>query len=129
MRFIELDDSMKEVLVCKYENHNSATVRKRVQALILSSEYHSMAEIIKMTGMSRTTLYRFFEDWDNAVFLEKIDTLFIKEGRGAKSKLESVKNELPDLAERYKGKISIILRVLEENYGIKVSRPTLQKYL
>lgn len=129
MRFIELEDSEKEELVRRYANHKSTTVRKRVQALILSSQYYSMKEIIEVTGLSRTTLYRFFEKWDNSEFSEKIDTLFIKDGRGAKPKLDSIKDELPDLVERYNGRISVILRVLEENYGIKVSRPTLIKSL
>lgn len=129
MRFIELEDNEKEELVRRYANHKSAIVRKRVQALILSSQYYSMKEIMEATGMSRTTLYRFFEEWENAELSEKIETLFIKNGRGAKPKLDSVIEELPDLAERYNGKISVILRVIEENYGIKVSRPTLQKYL
>ncbi len=88
-----------------------------------------MKEIIEATGMSRTTLYRFFEEWENTDFSEKIDTLFIKNGRGAKPKLDSIKDELPNLVERYNGRISVILRVIEENYGIIVSRPTLQKYL
>lgn len=129
MRFIELEDNEKEELVHRYVNHKSATVRKRVQALILSSQYYSMKEIMEATGMSRTTLYRFFEEWENTELSEKIETLFIKDGRGAKPKLDSITEELPDLAERYNGRISVILRVLEENYGIKVSRPTLQKYL
>lgn len=129
MRFIELEDNEKEEMVRRFGNHRSATVRKRVQALILSTQYYSMKEIIEATGISRTTLYRFFEDWDNAEFTEKLDTLFIKDGRGAKPKLDSIIEELPDLAERYNGRISVILRVIEENYGIKVSRPTLKKYL
>lgn len=129
MRFIELDDNMRETLVRKYANHKSATVRKRVQALILSSQYYSMKEVIEVTEMSRTTLYRFFEEWENVELSEKIDTLFVKDGRGAKPKLDSIKKELPDLVERYNGRISVILRVLEENYGTKISRPTLQKYL
>jgi hypothetical protein len=129
MRFIELEDREKEELVRRYANHKSATVRKRVQALILSSQYYTIKEIIEATGMSRTTLYRFFEKWENADFSEKIDTLFIKNGRGAKPKLDSIIEELPDLVERYNGKIPVILRVIEEYYGIKVSRPTLQKYL
>ena len=129
MRFIELEDSEKEELMRRYANHKSTTVRKRVQALILSSQYYSMKEIIEATGMSRTTLYRFFGKWENAELSEKIETLFIKDGRGAKPKLDSVIEELPDLLERYNGRISVILRMLEENYGIKVSRPTLQKYL
>jgi len=129
MRFIELEDSEKEELVRRYANHKSATVRKRVQALILPSQYYSMKEIIEATGMSRTTLYRFFEEWENTELSERINSLFIKDGRGAKPKLDSIIEELPDLAERYNGKISVILRVIEEIYGIKVSRPTLQKYL
>ena len=129
MRFIELEDSEKEELVRRYANHKNATVRKRVQALILSSQYYSMKEIIEATGMSRTTLYRFFKEWENTELSERIDTLFIKDGRGAKPKLDSIIEELPDLAGRYNGRISVILRVLEENYGIKVSRPTLKKYL
>lgn len=129
MRFIELEDSEKEELVRRYANHKSAIVRKRVQALVLSSKYYSMKEIIETTGMSRTTLYRFFKKWENAELSEKIETLFIKDGRGAKPKLDSVKDELPKLIERYNGKTSVILRMLEEKYGIKVSRPTLQKHL
>lgn len=129
MRFIELEDSEKEEMVRRFGKHKSATVRRRIQALILSSQYYSMKEIIEATGISRTTLYRFFEDWEKAEFSEKLDTLFIKEGRGAKPKLDSVKDELPNLVKRYNGKTSVILRVLEENYGIKVSRPTLKKYL
>lgn len=129
MRFIELEDSEKEELVRRYANHKNATVRKRVQALILSSQYYSMKEIIEATGMSRTTLYRFFKEWENTELSERIDTLFIKDDRGAKPKLYSIIEELLNLVERYNGKVSIILRVLEENYGIIVSRPTLQKYL
>lgn len=129
MRFIELEDSEKEELLRRYANHKSTTVRKRVQALIFSSQYYSMKEIIEATGMSRTTLYRFFEEWENTELSERINTLFVKDGRGAKPKLHSIIEKLPDLVERYNGKISVILRVLEENYGIKVSRPTLKKYL
>lgn len=129
MRFIELEDSEKEELVRRYANHKRATVRKRVQALILSSQYYTIKEIIEATGMSRITLYRFFKEWENTELSEKIETLFIKDGRGAKPKLDSVIEELPDLLERYNGRISVILRVLEDNYGLKVSRPTLKKYL
>lgn len=129
MRFIELDDNTRETLVRKYANHKSATVRKRVQALILSSQYYSMKEVIEVTGMSRTTLYRFFEEWENVELSEKIDTLFVKDGRGAKPKLDSVRDMLPDLVERYNGKTSVILRVLETNYGITVCRGTLRKWI
>ena len=112
MRFIELEDSEKEELVRRYAKHKNATVRKRVQALILSSQYYSMKEIIEATGMSRTTLYRFFKEWENTELSERIDTLFIKPGRGAKPKLNSILDELPNLMQRYNGRISVILYFL-----------------
>lgn len=63
------------------------------------------------------------------IFSKKTDTLFIKNDRDAKPKLDSIIEELPDLVQRYNGKIPVILRVIEEYYEIKVSSPTLQKYL
>lgn len=62
MRFIELEDSEKEELVRRYANHKSTIVRKRVQALILTSQYYSIKEIIEATEMSRTTLFRFLRN-------------------------------------------------------------------
>lgn len=59
MRFIELEYREKEKLMRRYANQKNTIVRKRVQALILSSQYDSMKEIIDATGMIRTTLYRF----------------------------------------------------------------------
>lgn len=129
MRFIELEDSEKEELVRRYANHKNATVRKRVQALILSSQYYSMKEIIEATGVSRTTLYRFFKEWENTELSERIETLFIKDGRGTKSKLDSVKDKLPYLVKKYNRNIRKILQVLEDDCNIRVCSLTMQKYL
>lgn len=89
-----------------------------------------MQEIVDEIGICRTTLYHLFNHWKFSTNQkDRFKVLSIGKGQGAKPKLDSVKDELPKLVEKYNNKTSVILQVLEENYGITVSRPTLQKYL
>ena len=93
-------------------------------------ESYSMQEIVDEIGICRTTLYHLFNRWESSVNRkDKFKALSIGKGRGAKPKLDSVKEELPKLIEKYNGKMNVILRVLKEQYGVKVSRPTLQRCL
>lgn len=129
MRFIEISDFEIEYLKEKFKNHKSPVIEKRIQMLELSSKFKSMEEIAKELDISRTTVYHFFETWENAEYKDKQKTLFIKEGRGAKPKLDSVKDELPILVEKYNRNIKKILQVLEDDYDIQVCSLTLRKYL
>lgn len=129
MRFIELSDFEIESIKEQFKNHKSPVIQKRIRMLELSSQYKSMGEIAKELNVSRTTLYHFFEAWESAEYKDKRKTLFIKEGRGAKPKLDSVKDELPILVEKYNGNIKKILQVLEDDYNIQVCSLTLRKYL
>lgn len=133
MRFIDISEEDLFFLKKNYGKLKSSTVQKRLRILELSSQYKSMREISEELNISRTTLYHFFKAWENAwenASLEEIpDTLFVKEGRGAKPKLESVKEELPILAKKYNRNIKKILQVLEDDYNIQVSSLTLRKYL
>lgn len=129
MRFIELSDFEIESIKEQFKNHKSPVIQKRIHMLELSSQYKSMEEIAKELNISRTTVYHFFEAWENAEYKDKRKTLFIKEGRGAKPKLDSVKGELPILIEKYNRNIKKILQVLEDDYDIQVCSLTLHKYL
>lgn len=129
MRFIEISDFEIEALKERFGNHKNPVVQKRLRALELSSQYKSMKEIAEELNISRTTLYHFFEAWDKSEFKDKPEALFIKEGRGAKPKLESVKDELPILVKKYNRNIKKILQILEDDYDIRVCSLTLRKYL
>ena len=129
MRFIELEDFEIEALKKRYESLESPVVQKRLQILELSSQYKSMKEIAEELNICRTTLYHFFEAWDREEYINKKSTLFVKEGRGAKPKLDSVKDELPILVAKYNRNIKKILQVLEDDYDIQVCSLTLRKYL
>lgn len=129
MRFIELSEFEIEALKKRFGKHKNPVVQKRLRALELSSQYKSMKVIAEELNISRTTLYHFFEAWDKAEYNNKPEALFIKEGRGAKPKLDSVKDELPILVEKYNRNIKKILQVLEDDYNIQVCSLTLRKYL
>lgn len=129
MRFIELSEFEIEALKKRFGKHKNPVVQKRLRALELSSQYKSMKVIAEELNISRTTLYHFFEAWDKAEYNNKPEALFIKEGRGAKPKLDSVKDELPILIEKYNRNIKKILQVLEDDYNIQVCSLTLREYL
>lgn len=129
MRFIELSEFEIEALKKRFGKHKNPVVQKRLRALELSSQYKSMKKIAEELNISRTTLYHFFEAWDKAEYNDKAEALFIKEGRGAKPKLDSVKDELPILVEKYNRNIKKILQVLEDDYNIQICSLTLRKYL
>lgn len=130
MRYIEvIDEFYLKDMEERYRTSKRPIVRKHLQALILSANHKSMKEISEELNMSRTTLYRLFNAWDKASYDEKVDVIFVKKGRGAKPKLNSVKEILPSLVEKYNKNIKKILQALEDDYNIQVCNQTLRKYL
>ncbi len=131
MRNIKLSETEKRELTRLLATNTNSVVQRRCKALLMSNmESYSMQEIVDEIGICRTTLYHLFNRWESSVNRkDKFKALSIGKGRGAKPKLDSVKEELPKLIEKYNGKMNVILRVLKEQYGVKVSRPTLQRCL
>ncbi len=131
MRHIKLSETEKKELARLYETNTNVVVKRRCKALLMSNmEIYSMQEIVDEIGICRTTLYHLFNRWESSTSRkDKFKALSIGKGRGAKPKLDSVKDELPDLIKKYNGKTNVILRVLEEQYGIKVCRLTLQRWI
>lgn len=129
MRYIELTDKELLRLQDLAKNTKNPVVHKRAYALILSNIEQSMKSIAKECKMSRTTLYYFFNAWEAAKGEDKFKTLYIAKGRGAKPKLEPIKDKLPALVKKYNQDIEKILQILEEEYDIKVCSLTLKKYL
>lgn len=129
MRNIDISESDLKILKKRFKNHKSPIIQKRLRILELSFQKKSMKEIAEELNIGRTTLYHFFETWDNASYADKQKILFVNEGRGAKHKLDPVKEILPSLVEKYNKNIKKILQVLEDEYDIQVCSQTLRKYL
>ncbi len=131
MRNIKLSETEKRELTRLLATNTNSVVQRRCKALLMSNmQTYSMQEIVDEIGICRTTLYHLFNRWESSVNRkDKFKALSIGKGRGAKPKLDSVRDVLPDLVKKYNGKISVILRILEVNYGITVCKGTLRRWI
>lgn len=130
MRFIELTEEESILVENLYKNSDSSVVRERCMFLRLSSQKKSMMEISRIMQVGRLRVTLFFNAWEQAENLsEKQKTLSIKTGRGAKLKLDPVKDILPDLVKENSRNLNVVLNILEREYEIKITKPTLRNFL
>lgn len=127
MRFIRLSEEEKQALEKLYKSSTNSVVRNRSLSLLYSNENRSIKEVSELVSVSRRSLERFFNSWESAT--NKYQTLSISEGRGAKVKLASVRNLLPDLVQEHSRNLNPILEELESKHNISVCKHTLQNFL
>ena len=130
MRFIELTEEESILVEKLYKNSDSSVVRERCMFLRLSVQKKSMMEVSRIMQVGRLRVTLFFNAWEQAKNLaQKKKTLSIKGGRGAKLKLEPVKNILPDLVKQNSRNLNVVLSILEKEHAIKITKPTLRNFL
>lgn len=130
MRYITLSEE-EQILVNKLEKESPNHItRLRCNLLKLSNKKLSMKAISRLTDVKWLRIVDFFNAWENAVNLEeKLKTLSIKKGRGAKEKLEPVKDIIPDLVNENSRNLKAVLSILAEEHQINVCKVTLQTFL
>ena len=130
MRYITLSQD-EQILVNKLEKESPNHItRLRCNLLKLSNKKLSMKAISRLTDVKWLRIVDFFNAWENAVNLEeKLKTLSIKKGRGAKEKLEPVKDIIPDLVNKNNRNLKAVLSILAEEHQINVCKVTLQTFL
>jgi len=130
MRFVTLsEDELVMVNSLERESPNHVA-RLRCNLLKLSNKRLSMMEISRLTDVKWRRIVNFFNAWGKAGNLvEKRKTLFIKEGRGAKSKLAPVKGILPGLLLENSGSLNGVSVALAEKHNIKTCKKTLRDFL
>lgn len=130
MRFLDLSKEEENLVSMLYETSTNSVVRQRCLFVKFSLKKKSMKEISRLLSVSWLTVVRFFNAWESAKSLEeKRQTLGIKEGRGAKVKLEKVADILPDLVKKNSRNLNVVLSILAEKYQINVCKITLQNFL
>ena len=130
MRFIELTEEESILVENLYKNSDSSVVRERCMFLRLSAQKKSMMEISRIMQVGRLRVTLFFNAWEQAENLsEKQKTLSIKTRRGAKLKLDPVKDILPDLVKENSRNLNVVLNILEREHEIKITKPTLRNFL
>ena len=111
---MQLTEQEKEKLEILYKTSNNTVVRRRSLSLLLSNDKHSMKSICSITKVGRTSLYYFFNAWEQSQEEDRFNTLSIAEGRGPKVKLESVRQELPALLKKHNRNLNPVLDELEK---------------
>jgi transposase len=129
MRYLELTKREKEQINHLYKTSPNHVVRQRCLCILYSTQGHSMKEISRITQISWWSIVRLFNAWEEATENDKFSVLSIKEGRGAKKKLEPVASLLPELVEQHNRNLKPILNTLEEKHSIKTCKSTLRTFL
>jgi len=130
MRFITLSAEELDLVTRLEKTSSNHIVRLRCGLLKLSNQKRSMKEVAEIMEVKWLRVVKFFNAWNEAKDLkEKYSTLSIKKGRGAKVKLASVKEILPDLLKDNDRNLNRVLLVLTEEYQINVCKSILQNFL
>lgn len=133
MKYIKLTEREKTLLIQSLNSDNERLIKRCKAILLANQEIYSMQEIAEMLDICRTSVHYIFKEWEQLKKYNPKNRIQILgeigEGRGAKSKLEPIKDKLPDLVKKYNRRTKKLLQIIEENYGIKVTRVTLQNYL
>lgn len=127
MRFVDLSEEEKQKLEDLYKTSSNHVTRERCLCLLLSSKGHSMKDISRITGVNWLKIVRLFNNWEQVD--DKYSCLSILPGRGAKVKLDSVKELLPELFDKHARNLTPILEELQSKHHISVCKLTLQNFL
>ncbi|MFR9553413.1 MAG: helix-turn-helix domain-containing protein [Rikenellaceae bacterium] len=129
MRYIILSENEKEQLEELYKDSDSWVIRRRCQALLLSNNGHSLAEVAKLLNIHWNTVSRLIDRWESNDADNRLSVLSTNVGQGAKLKLNPVIDILPGLVEKHDRNLKPILEILEKEHSIKVCKFTLQSFL
>ncbi|MFR9574352.1 MAG: helix-turn-helix domain-containing protein, partial [Rikenellaceae bacterium] len=124
MRYIILSENEKEQLEELYKDSDSWVIRRRCQALLLSNNGHSLAEVAKLLNIHWNTVSRLIDRWESNDADNRLSVLSTNVGQGAKLKLNPVIDILPGLVEKHDRNLKPILEILEKEHSIKVCKFT-----
>ena len=128
-RFIKLTEKQRKELSRGFKSGKKATFRKRCHFILLSDQGYSIEEICIMYSTSRQSVASWFNKYEQL----GIGGLHTQKGQGRKAllrienKIESQKVE--ELVEQYAQNLRPVLNELEKEFGKKMSKRTLQRFL
>jgi len=129
MRIVVLSASAKERLTSLQKYSDNSVERKRSLYLLLSNQGHSMSQVAKMTGSHYTTIASLLNAWESACVENRFSVLKQAAGQGAKKKLQPIEKQIPELLEKHNRNLNFVLQDIEKQYGITISKLTLQNFL
>lgn len=127
MQFIrELNPETLRLLQRLYRQSRYHQVRQRAHCLILSTQSLTIAQLMSIFGVTRKTLYNWFNAWEE----RGVVGLYDRPGRGRKPTLTSVhKEQIREWAKQYPKQLKQILQKVQDEWGIIVSKDTIKRVL
>jgi len=96
MRYVEATELEQQTLLEGYKNHPSHTVRRRFQAILLSSQRKPVKEIASIFQIRTRTIYTWIDKWE----LGGVAGLFTKPGQGRPPLLDITNQEVVELVKK-----------------------------
>jgi transposase len=109
-----------------YQQSRHHQVRQRAHCILLSSQSYSIAQLIDIFGVSRKTLYNWFNSWDAQGFVG----LYNRPGRGRKGtfnpeQIEQIRN----WTQQHPRQLKQVAGKVQEEWGISISAKTIKRVL
>ena len=125
MRYIKLRADEKEELKRLKNQSFDKMTQRRSHCLILSSEGRKIVDLADIFSVSRRTIERWFDAWDS----DKFNSLSIKSGRGAKTRLQGYEKEVEAQLEKHNRNLKNVLLYFKVEFNIDICKRTLQNFL
>lgn len=127
MRYIKgISAESSKMLTRIYRQSQYYQVRQRAQCILLSYEGYSISQLINILGVSRNTIYNWFNNWDKY----SLAGLYNEAGRGRKPLFNSAqKQQIKSWTKETPKKLSIVQDKIQKQWGISASKQTLKRVI
>jgi transposase len=127
MRFIE-NISWLEIKFLRrlHKESKKHYVRQRAHCILLSYQEYKVAELARIFGKTKRTIYTWLDLWETQHFVGLYDT----KGRGRKPKLNhGQRRQVKEWSKEYPKNLKKVVALVREKYGICISKYTIQRIL
>ncbi len=109
-----------------YRQSRHHQVRQRSQCILLSLQSYSIAQLMDICGVSRKTIYNWFNSWE----MQGLVGLYNRPGRGRKATFSlEQKQQIRDWAQQSPRQLKQVMEKVEAQWNISVSRQTIKRVL
>ena len=125
MKYMKLTDTEIEKLTYRLKTSTNKHVIMKSHCLLLSNKKMTIKQLSIIFYVSRRTIERWFVDWETNSY----DSLILKSGRGAKSKLLGLEQEVKNQIRLHSRNLNEVLNYLKTKHKVNICCKTLSNFL
>lgn len=109
-----------------YKSSRYPRVRQRAHCILLSHKGYTVTELTDIFGVSKVTVYNWFNGWEATGLV----SLYDKKGKGRKRKLLPEHSEkIKQWVRQFPKNLSKVASLIQEEFGISVKKKTIKRFL